>query len=68
MEVSDATKLRALEDENAKLKRLLSDSMLSNDVLKDFLGNGPDTLPCRCSVGSTVALVLPMECRDGAKT
>ena len=38
MEVSDATKLRALEDENAKLKRLLEDAMLDNVVLKDLLG------------------------------
>ena len=28
----------ALEDENAKLKRLLADTMLDNVVLKDLLG------------------------------
>ena len=38
MDVSDAQKLRALEDENAKLKRLLADAMLDNVVLKDLLG------------------------------
>ena len=38
MEVSDAAKLRALEDENAKLTRLLSDQMLDDVVLKDLLG------------------------------
>lgn len=38
MEVSDAQRLRALEDENAKLKRLLADTMLDNSVLKDLLG------------------------------
>lgn len=38
MEVSDASKLRSLEDENAKLKRLLADAMLDNSVLKDLLG------------------------------
>ena len=38
MEVSDAAKLKALEDENAKLKRLLADQMLDNVVLKDLLG------------------------------
>ena len=38
MEVSDAAKLKALETENAKLKRLLADSMLDNSVLKDLLG------------------------------
>ncbi len=36
MTVSDAKKLRALEDENAKLKRLLADTMLDNAVLKDL--------------------------------
>jgi len=38
MEVSDVAKLRAMEDENTRLKRLLSDSMLDNAVLKDLLG------------------------------
>ena len=38
MEVSDAAKLKALEDENAKLKRLLADQMLDNVVLPDLLG------------------------------
>ncbi len=38
MEVSDAAKLKALTDENAKLKRLLADAMLDNVVLKDLLG------------------------------
>jgi putative transposase len=38
LEVSDAQKLRALEAENAKLKRLLADTMLDNVVLKDLLG------------------------------
>lgn len=38
MELSDARRLKALEDENAKLKRLLADAMLDNVVLKDLLG------------------------------
>ena len=38
MNVSDAVKLRTLEDENAKLKRLLAETMLDNTVLKDLLG------------------------------
>ena len=38
VDVSDAAKLKALEDENAKLKRLLADQMLDNVVLKDLLG------------------------------
>lgn len=38
MDVSDAQRLRALQDENGKLKRLLADAMLDNVVLKDLLG------------------------------
>ena len=37
MEVSDVAKLKAMEDENARLKRLLADTMLDNAVLKDLL-------------------------------
>ena len=37
MEVSEAKRLRQLEDENAKLKRLLADAMLDNVALKDLL-------------------------------
>ena len=36
MSVSDAKKLRVLEDENGKLKRLLADAMLDNAALKDL--------------------------------
>ena len=36
MDVSDALKLKALEDENAKLKKLLADAMLDNLMLKDL--------------------------------
>ena len=35
MDVSDAKRLKALEDENAKLKKLLAEAMLDNAVLKD---------------------------------
>ena len=38
MDVSEAKKLRALEDEKSKLKRLLADAMLDNSALKDLLG------------------------------
>lgn len=34
MEVSDAKRLKALEDENNKLKRLLADALLDNAALK----------------------------------
>jgi hypothetical protein len=36
MDVSDAKRLKALEDENAKLKKLLAETMLGNAVLKDI--------------------------------
>ena len=39
MEVSDARKgLRALEDENRKLKKLLAESLLDAATLKEMLG------------------------------
>jgi putative transposase len=38
LEVSEAKRLRALEDENGRLKRMLADAMLDNAALKDLLG------------------------------
>jgi putative transposase len=38
MGVSDAQKLRTLEDENRRLKKLLAESMLDVAALKDLLG------------------------------
>ena len=37
MDVSEARRLKALEDENTKLKKLLADAMLDNVALKDLL-------------------------------
>ena len=37
MDVSEAKRLKALEDENGKLKKLLADAMLDNAALKDLL-------------------------------
>lgn len=36
MTVSEAKRLKALEEENGKLKRLLADAMLDNAALKDL--------------------------------
>ena len=36
MEVSDARRLKALEDENARLKKLVADLSLDNAMLKDI--------------------------------
>ena len=38
LEVSDAQKLKGLEDENRRLKKLLAESMLDVAALKDLLG------------------------------
>ena len=40
MDVSDARRLKTLEQENARLKRLLAEAELDKAVLKDLLGNG----------------------------
>ena len=37
LEVSDAKRLKAVESENARLKKLLADAMLDNAALKDLL-------------------------------
>ena len=37
-DVSEARRLKTLEDENARLKRMLADAMLDNVALKDLLG------------------------------
>ena len=37
LEVPDAKRLKALEGENARLKKLLADAMLDNAALKDLL-------------------------------
>ena len=38
LDVSEARRLKALEDENGRLKRMLADAMLDNAALKDLLG------------------------------
>jgi len=38
LEVSDAKRLKSLEDENRKLKKLLAEQMLDNSTLKEMLG------------------------------
>ncbi len=38
MEVSEARRLKSLEDENRKLKKLLAEQMLDNSTLKEMLG------------------------------
>ncbi|GGC91309.1 transposase [Chelatococcus reniformis] len=38
LDVSEARRLKGLEDENGRLKRMLADAMLDNAALKDLLG------------------------------
>lgn len=38
LEVSEAKRLKALEDENTRLKKLLAEAMLDNAVLKELAG------------------------------
>ena len=57
MDVLEARPLKALEDENAKLKRMLADAMLDNVALKDLLGKSGDA---RRLSGSGSALVVDL--------
>jgi len=38
LEVSEARRLKSLEDENRRLKKLLAEALLDNATLKDLLG------------------------------
>ena len=38
LDVSEAKRLKALEDENRRLKKLLAEQMLDNAALKDLVG------------------------------
>jgi putative transposase len=38
MKISDARKLKALDDENRRLKKLLAEAMLDASTLKEMLG------------------------------
>ena len=42
MDVSDAKRLKALETENARLKKLLAEAMLDNAMLKDVASKNGD--------------------------
>jgi putative transposase len=58
MSVSDAQKLKTLEDENRRLKKLLAESMLDVAALKDLLGKNVWSAPflqgCRLAHGSSL--------------
>jgi putative transposase len=44
IDASDVKRLKALEDENAKLKKLLAESMIDNAILKDVASKNGDAL------------------------
>jgi putative transposase len=58
LEVSGAKRLRSLEDENAKPKKLLAEAMLDIAVLKDITGKNGNA---RCQAGCSDA------CPDGVR-
>ena len=72
-ELSEAKRLRALEDENAKLKKLLAEAMLDIAVLRDIAGKSGDArrkagcgsaCPGRVRAERTSG-VQPGECQPG---
>lgn len=69
MEVSDAKKLKALEIENARLKRLLAEAMLENEVTREALRkNGDRTAPSGARAVDTneglIGTPLSINCRN----
>ncbi|MFK4532136.1 putative transposase [Bradyrhizobium ottawaense] len=59
MDVSEAKRLRTLEDENTKLKRLLAEAMLDNAALKDLVGKNVWSAPSVQGV-VTAKMTLPV--------
>ena len=56
LEVSEAKRVKGLESENARLKKLLADAMLDNAALKDLLAKNGDA---RCQArGLSLTCVL----------
>ena len=53
MNISDAKRLKALEDENAKLKKLLAEQMLDAAAMRDLLSKSGDA--CREARGGRVS-------------
>src|SRR5215207_59492 len=54
LDVSDARRLKALEDENAKLKKLLAETMLDVAILKDINARSGDARRQTAGRGSRV--------------
>ncbi|HUD29503.1 MAG TPA: IS3 family transposase [Novosphingobium sp.] len=67
LEVSEAKRLRSLEDENAKLKRLLAEAMLDNAGLKDLLGKKLVTPAAKRKAVARLQAVLGMSERRACR-
>ncbi len=63
MEVSDARRLRALEDENATLKKLLAEQMLDNAILKDIASKNGNA---RCQAERCGSRVRSARCQSAS--
>src|SRR5271155_5525132 len=63
LEVSEAKRLRALEDENGRLKRMLADTMLDNAALKDRLGKSGEAR--RATGGGAIICARPTRGASG---
>ena len=59
MDVSDAKRLRSLEEENRKLKKLLAESMLDQAALKELLTKRGDHLAIGSDEGAGPTLAHP---------
>lgn len=61
MDVSDARKQKALEEENAKLKKLLAEQMLDNDILQSVACGArdlKDVTPTSSAAGDERAIAM----------
>src|SRR5262245_27606326 len=67
LEASDAKRLRSLEDENRKLKKLLAESMLDNAALKDLLAKNLTTPRARRAAAEKLMARSGMSQRRAAR-
>ena len=71
LEVSEAKRMRSLESENAKLKRLLADAMLDNAALKNLLAKNvwpaPSAMGLRSDLNRLRQRIRPWRPKPPAK-
>ena len=63
LDVPEAKKLKTLQDENGKLKRLLAEAMLDNAALKDLSQKLLRPAQMRQAVRKSRVFVIPYSCR-----